>query len=48
MSPVTVGGLDDQCADRRWLRFVTTQADTAFLAAAAGQWTAGLRKALEG
>lgn len=33
---------------KRGVRFVTTQADTAFLAAAAGQWTAGLRKALEG
>ncbi|HEV7264530.1 MAG TPA: aldolase/citrate lyase family protein [Falsiroseomonas sp.] len=32
---------------KRGVRFVTTQADTAFLAAAAGQWTAGLRKALE-
>jgi 2-keto-3-deoxy-L-rhamnonate aldolase RhmA len=33
---------------KRGVRFVTTQADTAFLASAAGQWTAGLRKALEG
>jgi 2-keto-3-deoxy-L-rhamnonate aldolase RhmA len=35
-------------AVKRGVRFVTTQADIGFLAAAAGQWTAGLRKALEG
>ncbi len=35
-------------AIRRGVRFVTTQADIGFLAAAAGQWTAGLRQALEG
>lgn len=33
-------------AIRRGVRFVTTQTDIGFLTAAAGQWTAGLRKAL--
>ena len=33
-------------AIRRGARFVTTQSDTAFMAAAAGAWTAGVRAAL--
>ncbi len=32
---------------RRGVRFLTTQTDLAFLSAAASQWTAGLKKALE-
>lgn len=35
-------------AIRRGVRFVTTQTDTAFLATAAGAWTAGLRAELGG
>jgi 2-keto-3-deoxy-L-rhamnonate aldolase RhmA len=33
-------------AIRRGARFVTTQTDVGFLAAAAGQWTQAVRKAL--